>query len=72
MCIFQEKNCLKCSHFLFKEESKLRILEYWNTLVCADLASKDALFEFLPPLSVIGSGVPTLGLTGLKHLQKSR
>ena len=49
MCYFQVNKNLKCSHFLFKKERKLWILEYWNTLVCADMASGDALSKCLPP-----------------------
>ena len=53
-------------HNPLKKKKKIEIFEYWNIgiieclnmLVCADLASEDALSKFLPPLSFIGFRVP--------------
>ena len=45
-CAFSRNNNFKCSHFYLKMKENF---EYWNTLVCADLASEDALSKFLPP-----------------------
>ena len=38
--------------------------EYWNTLVCADLASEDSLSKCLPPC-------PLLALASLDRMQPS-
>ena len=43
----------KCSHFYLKRKENF---EYWDTMVCADLLSEDALSKFPPcPLSALAS-----------------